>query len=175
MINKIKNKTLSFISRNPGRIFWAAIILLIVFLIFYIKILDQKIASAITVALLTIYIGMIKQNYDDDKLFLELFNHFNSRYDTKLNKLFNDLRLNDGKEINQKDILLIIDYFNLCSEEYLWYKNKRLPPEIWRAWEYGIIANINLRQVKKIFENENQNENSRKSYYGFMEYIADKL
>jgi hypothetical protein len=37
---------------------------------------------------------------------------------------------------NQRN--LVIDYFNLCAEEFLWYKKNRIPNDVWSAWKSGI-------------------------------------
>jgi hypothetical protein len=100
---------------------------------------------------------------------------FNSRYSYQINDLLNKLRNEDNRILIDEEEFLIIDYFNLCSEEYLWYKKGRIPSEIWNAWEAGIILNLSIPQVKNLFLKETEEEGQRISYYGFAEHIFSKI
>lgn len=180
------NKVHSYWKMNKWRLGIGGILLVLIYIVvdyFFPeeKMRDEKYVLSLMTAMIAgtiaIYLGLVKQNLDDDKLFQELFLHFNSRYDNNLNDLFNELR---GEEDNQRELtkeerLLVIDYFNLCSEEYLWHTRGRLLPEVWKAWEQGIIANLKIPKVKELFDKECLNENSKKSYYGFIEYIEKKI
>lgn len=126
-------------------------------------------------ALITAYFGILRQNIDDDKVFRELFIAFNSRYSNKTNDLLNTLRIGNINEINESEKLLIIDYFNLCSEEYLWYKKGRIPSIVWKAWESGILVNLSIPIVKDLFLVETKEEKQKMSYYGFTEHIFSKM
>ena len=106
----------------------------------------------------TFYFGVLKYKIENDKMFQELFISFNNRYETKFNDLINTLRGNpenaldeDGKKDNEN---LIIDYFNLCAEEYLWYSKNRVPKSVWDAWIAGIKENLEVDQVRKVYEKE---------------------
>lgn len=129
--------------------------------------------SSIGVAITT-YLGILKQKIDDDKIFRELFISFNQRYSDEINDHFNNL-LNPSEAIIPLNKLLIIDYFNLCSEEYFWYKKGRIPNDIWKSWEAGILINLTIPQVKELFESETKEKKQRISYYGFAEYITPKI
>jgi hypothetical protein len=61
---------------------------------------------------------------------------------------------------------LIIDYFNLCSEEFLWFKRGRIPNDVWNAWKNGILVNLEIVQVKMLFEEEVNSNSKSISYYG---------
>lgn len=86
----------------------------------------------------------------DDLLMKQLFEKFNERYDLindHLNKIVvsevtnvKDLQIH-FVEINgvKKSFLhVLIDYFNLCAEEYFWYKRERINSEIWTSWNTGM-------------------------------------
>ncbi|MCC9043717.1 hypothetical protein LNQ81_13645 [Myroides sp. M-43] len=182
----MKERLHSYWKMNQWRLcIGGALIVVIVIIVYSIlpesKLRDEKnvltLVTATMAGIIAIYLGLVKQNLDDDKLFQELFLHFNSRYDNDLNDLFNELReeKDDQRELTKEERLLVIDYFNLCSEEYLWHIRGRLLPEVWNAWEQGIIANLKIPKVKELFDKECLNENSRKSYYGFIEYIEKKI
>ncbi len=77
-----------------------------------------------------------KQHLDEAALFRQLFTEFNARYD-KLNEKLNGIRLSEQK-LKNDDFLLLHDYFNLCSEEYLFYTKGFIYPEVWQSWVNGM-------------------------------------
>jgi hypothetical protein len=107
----------------------------------------------------------------NQKMEKELFNEFNRRYD-KLNDYLeiirdklspnNDMSLDDLKKVTF-DIkegetmtfeMILIDYFNLCAEEYYWRKRKRISEEIWRSWQAGMKSYFEIEIVKKLWDEE---------------------
>ena len=111
-----------------------------------------------------------KQRLEDLRLFKELFTEFNARYD-KLNEKLN--RIREGaqeEELTQDEINTLYDYFNLCGEEYLYYKQGYILKEVWEAWLNGM--NI-FCQDKRIWELWKE-ELATNSYYGFkLEFLKD--
>lgn len=156
-------------------------IIILIALVFYPN--NEPIRIEILISVITLIVtfsfGLLKQRIEDDRIFKELFISFNSRYDEKLNDVFNRMAINDDskktKELKKSEKLLIIDYFNLCSEEFLWYRKGRIPQEIWEAWEQGIIINLSLPLVKTLFEEETEHTAKKASYYGFVDYINPKI
>jgi hypothetical protein len=108
-----------------------------------------------------------------DETSYKLINDFNSRYTSDLNDLLNDIRDTgtDSFELDTHQKNLIIDYLNLCAEEYYWYTKNRIPKDIWVSWKNGIKHNLQLNSVKKIasqeFAGNGINDYKRNSYYGF--------
>lgn len=137
--------------------------------------LDSDVTISIVAGLISIAFGLIKINLDSDKMFKELFTEFNDKYDNNFNDLLNKIRKGEVRVINLSERLLIIDYLNLCSEEYLWKKRGRIPQKVWDAWEEGIVSNLCLEPIKRVFEDEMSDLTRKKSYYGFSEYIEKKL
>lgn len=152
---------------------------------------DIQIAAGILVAIITLYLGRVKQSIEDDKLFKELFIGFNARYDA-LNDRFTTLRHFDadaarpvelvckasqkGCDLQKSDEQLIIDYFNLCAEEYLWFKKGRIPKEVWQAWKAGIVDNIcSIPAVWDLYNKEIKSDSSKASYYGLVKELEEKL
>lgn len=165
------------------------ILITIVFLLSCLIYTDRKFEIIPVIGgIVALYLGILSHKISSDKMAKELINEFNNKYTEEINDLFNFIRdQNYGdktiEEISKAIVttnlfksknlnLFIIDYFNLCSEEYYWYKNGRIPNEIWDAWENGIIDNFNLKCVKELYDIE---INKDKSYYGFMTYIKTKL
>jgi hypothetical protein len=75
-----------------------------------------------------------KQKIEELRLFKELFQEFNDRFDN-LNDDLNRICENGIDPKNKrKDIQKLYDYFNLCGEEYLYYRKGYIFPEVWEAW-----------------------------------------
>ena len=163
---------------NTKRSKWTILFILIVLALILIFINEKIEFDAFVASLggtLTAYFGILRQTIDDDKVFRELFISFNSRYSDETNDLLNKLRIDNNYSLSEKDQLMIIDYFNLCSEEYLWYMKGRIPVKVWKAWEAGIFVNLSIHKVKEIFFSETKNDKQKTSYYGFAEYITPKI
>lgn len=102
------------------------------------------------------------RHLEETKMFRELFTEFNARYD-KLNERLNDLvSRNPTYPPNRSDADLLFDYFNLCGEEFFFYRSGYIPSEVWDAWRYGIQGFIKVKCVRELLETE---LNGR-SYYG---------
>lgn len=92
--------------------------------------------------------------------FQSSFEYFNSRYD----------RINDSLEIvlNSERVSdeahkYVIDYFNLCSEEYMLYKKGYIPTEVWETWLAGMVQYWQIKDVRTLWQEEKETN----SYYGF--------
>lgn len=161
---------ISYIKRNTYTIIFLFLAVSILFC-FYFDLLKKELIITTLGVLVALYIGLQKQKSDDDNLFKNLFESFNEKYDSELNDLMNTLRIETEKELSRKEVNQIIDYFNLCAEEYLWYKKRRIPNDVWKAWKNGIIENLKIPQVKSIFEREIASKNSELSYYGLIKEL----
>ena len=105
-----------------------------------------------------------KQELDEAKLFKELFLEFNRRYDYLNEKLNNIIRnKNNAKDLGFDDINTLYDYFNLCGEEYLFYKKGYIYPKVWRSWVRGMKVFYEDERIQKKWLKEFGTE----SYYGF--------
>ena len=97
--------------------------------------------------------------------FLECFSRCNEAY-AKLNgRLREPLRPSQKREHppaadGPNDA--IVDYFNLCAEEYLMYKMGVIPEFVWRVWCDGIHARACADHIKKAWDEE-----KRWDYYGW--------
>jgi len=132
-----------------------------------------EILGAVMATGISISFGVRQYKIENDKVFKELFKEFNSRYDTVFNDFLN--KLDEEKEIklvldlNEK--LKVIDYINMCAEEYLWYKKGRIPEEVWKAWKNGIQYYTIIPSINKVFEEQSL---QRDSYYGLFDEIEIK-
>jgi hypothetical protein len=109
-----------------------------------------------------------KQNLDDLRLFRELFTDFNHRYD-EMNEKLEDIRAgNQAIDSEQRQIL--VRYFNLCAEEYLFYREGFIHQLVWRSWCLGMLYYLKNERIKEIWKIEV----SLDSYYGLSEKIIEK-
>ena len=100
-----------------------------------------------------------KQYLDELSLFHELFKDFNCRYaelNDHLLMIVGSGKLDDSKRRQ------LTDYFNLCAEEYWWYRAGYIPHEVWRSWCRGMLSYIEQPNIKEFWEAEVTQD----SYYG---------
>jgi hypothetical protein len=99
-----------------------------------------------------------QQHLQQAEFFKELVTEFNRRY----NRLNDDLlrSLKDGQPFDEQKF---VDYFNLCAEEWLFYKTGYIYGPVWQAWRNGMKQFGNDARVAKLWQQENQTN----SYYGF--------
>ncbi len=102
------------------------------------------------------------RHLEETKMFRELFTEFNARYD-KLNERLNELVNREEQcPLGPRDRDLLFDYFNLCGEEFFFYRSGYIPSEVWDAWRYGIQGFIKVKCVRELLEKEL----NWRSYYG---------
>ncbi|MEI7502680.1 MAG: hypothetical protein WCJ61_05305 [Paludibacter sp.] len=157
-----------------------AISLIVSSCIFFLEIIKVELFLGLIGSTATLYFGVLKYQIENDKMFMELFISFNKRYDSELNDIFNKYRFlqKENDENSRQESLsineekLIIDYFNLCAEEYLWRKKNRIPKSVWEAWKAGMIENIDMPKIEELFLDETSTASKRKSYYGLAEELG---
>jgi hypothetical protein len=101
-----------------------------------------------------------KQGLEEVRLFNELFKECNARYDG-LNEQLNRI-VSENKELSVDEKNLLYDYFNLCGEEYIYYRRGYIYPEVWTAWCNGMKYFMKNGYIKKLWEEEER----LGSYYG---------
>lgn len=80
------------------------------------------------------------------ELFFQLFTSYNEKYSMLNDKLYlildkestvedNGIKIED---FDKEEINTIMDYLNLCSEEYLWKKKGFIDKSVWESWQAGI-------------------------------------
>lgn len=101
-----------------------------------------------------------QQRLAETTLFKELFTEFNARYDGLNDPLMDIMESGSKPTMNQRQI--IVDYFNLCAEEYLFYKQGYIIPEVWRSWCRGMLFYMEKEPFQSLWEKEKKTE----SLYG---------
>jgi hypothetical protein len=105
---------------------------------------------------------LYSQHLQQTRLFVELFREFNARYD-KLNERLNLICAQSAHnmiEPMQKQVLF--DYFNLCAEEWMYYKAGYIDPDVWAAWREGMRYFLQSSDIRRLWVDELD----RGSYYG---------
>lgn len=100
-----------------------------------------------------------QQKLAETALFHQLFTTFNARYD-HLNGPLAALLSETGMSQEQRN--LIVDYFNLCAEEYLFYQQGYIPRAVWRSWCRGMTWYLKRHPFKDVWNDEVQTD----SFYG---------
>jgi hypothetical protein len=141
-----------------------AVVLLILLVHFKRAVTDWPVALTLVVGLFTFAYTVQKQGLEESKLFRDLFGEFNRRYDKVDPKLNQILWEDDQKSpltAGQKDTLN--RYFNLCAEEYLYFRKGYIDPRVWDAWIKGMKIYCQNMRIRDFWSAELQND----AYYGF--------
>lgn len=106
---------------------------------------------------------LYRQHLDETRFFKELFVLFNKRYD-KLNDSLNNILFEtaDGEfKATQRELLF--SYFNLCAEEYLFYRAGYIDRHVWNSWYNGMKVFFDHPGIRALWEQDSK----ANSYYGF--------
>lgn len=164
---------------NKLKAFWFKHYVIIVLLVFLVSIVISLLttkaegnlltqsATFAGIALSAIYFVQ-KQKLEEMKLFKELFTEFNEKY-ARQNENISDIKSNNKMDLDERNKILD-DYFNICAEEYLFYKEGRIHNEVWGSWCRGMKEHLSNDIIKAYWE-EAQKENS---YYGLTTAVIDK-
>lgn len=125
---------------------------------------DINLLLAIFGGLFSFFYFIQKQQLEELEHFKELFRYFNEKYDG-LNEKLNEIAKGDVKKRLTKDeIDTLYDYFNLCSEEYLYYTKGYIYPEVWKAWCNGMEFFLGHKRIGDTWTEEEKESSA--SYYG---------
>jgi len=118
-------------------------------------------------ALATVYVGLLNYWLSRDKVMQELFTAFNKRYDELNDDLLaisQGLPTTGTKSAEQ----VVVDYLNLCAEEYFWYMRGRIDKDIWKAWQVGMAHWMKAPAIRAVAKKE---ATAKDSYYGLFSII----
>lgn len=105
-----------------------------------------------------------QRHHSDAQVFLEKFREFNVRYDAMNEGLAAIVvRVHDGYPIDAKEREQLVDYFNLCAEEFLLWKSGYIDHEVWKSWRAGMSFYCKVPEIRDLWEREL----AQGSYYGF--------
>lgn len=123
-------------------------------LLLYFK---EQVTTAVTVAgaLLSIAYFLQKQRLDELRLFRDLFKEFNARYDD-MNEDLARISALQIADIDEDARARLVDYFNLCGEEYLYFKLGFIEPTVWSAWHNGMKALMKFPAISSVWHAERE-------------------
>lgn len=134
---------------------------------------EQRIAAsgAVVAAVLGFCYFVQQQKLAETQLFYELFTGFNARYDG----LNEDLKRITDENIPAVSLLpedeaLIVDYFNLCAEECLFYQEGFIHQKAWQALCRGMLGYLRRHPFKDIWNEEVKSD----SFYGLTLEVIEK-
>ena len=136
--------------------------------------LNKKVEILIAIISIGISIGFGLRQYriENDKIFKELFVMFNDKYDMKFNNCLNNIIEKTNKdstyELNEEEKPLVIDYLNMCAEEYLWFTKGRIDSTVWESWQRGMKYYLEIQPIHEFIKTE---KSQKDSYYGIFEYL----
>jgi hypothetical protein len=153
---------------------WLFVLSFIAISIFSITILEKtrlwELVAGGYAILVSSFFFVQKQRIEELRIFKELFTEFNDRYD-KLNDSLNKIiEGNQDEEFTQDEKIVLYDYFNLCGEEYLFYKQRHINPDVWKAWLNGMHFYYNDPRIRNLWIEELR----QNSYYEFSADLFDR-
>lgn len=101
-----------------------------------------------------------QQKLAETSLFKDLFTEFNRRYDTLNDRLAQIAA--PGAQMDPADRQTMVDYFNLCAEEYLFFSEGYIHRAAWRSWCAGMLWYFDREPFRSVWSEEN----ATNSYYG---------
>lgn len=135
-----------------------------------IQIIPSLILTAAGI-LLTYWHNRHARRLANEQMMKQLFTDFNERYG-RLNDFLIEIQSNcptleelklhkNGVDLKKK----VLDYFNLCAEEYYWYKKGRIDETIWNSWQSGMnYWYRNVPAIHSLWDDE-MKANGPQSYY----------
>lgn len=106
----------------------------------------------------------ISDRRNKDRFEKELFDSFNSRYSELNQHLLSSYTHEFLEDCSAAEANAIIDYANICSEEYYWFRRKRISKTIWISWHEGMKYHYKHHKVFGKYWDKEMNDN-KASYY----------
>ncbi len=153
--------------RNSG---WLSVVVLAATLVSAWQFAGQNWQIVVTAAggALSLVYFVQKQKLEELRLFKELFGEFNARYEKLHDRLLLIVRRNDG-ELSNEECLVVYQYFNLCAEEFLFYRLGHIDPAAWSAWRNGMRAYLANPRIRRLWEEDVKAD----SYYGLQASLSE--
>lgn len=130
---------------------------------------DISASVAVGGTLLSVFYFLQKQKLEEIHLFRDLFKEFNKRYDN-LNETLAAIAQTKDTALSMADRETLIDYFNLCGEEYFYFTKGYIHPKVWDAWGNGMNYCFSNDRVWALWEKEMKTD----SYYELEKWLCKK-
>jgi len=124
----------------------------LVSMVIYLLLMEHQIKNLITIlgSMLSLLYFLQKQKLEELKVFRSLFKEFNKRYD-RMNEEISRIVAKNGEALTPNEKAMLVDYFNLCAEEYLYYSKGYIDPKVWQAWYNGMKANLACARISEFW------------------------
>jgi hypothetical protein len=129
-------------------------------ILFFYKEGRMPLIGSVLATILTFCYFIQQQRLSEATLFKSLFTEFNSRYN-ELNGRLTAIALHDA-DLSPEQRETVIDYFNLCAEEYLFYEEGYIHKVVWKSWCNGMLLYLQKEPFSSIWNEEKRTN----SYYG---------
>ena len=107
-----------------------------------------------------------QQRLGEITLLKQLFTEFNGRYD-RMNEELAKIELTPGELPTQEQRQTVVDYFNLCAEEYFFRSEGFIYDVVWKTWCRGMLFYLNREPFRSVW----QEEVLKDCYYGLTEEL----
>ncbi len=104
-----------------------------------------------------------QQHLATTQFFGELFTRFNLRYDGLNDKLSRILLGRKNAKLTPREREILQDYFNLCAEEWFYFRAGYIDARVWQFWLNGMAQFVADEEIRKFWEEECESD----SYYAF--------
>ena len=144
--------------------YWWMLGTVIAYLFAWFMVNGTSIQAALpTIATLLSLIYFIqKQKLEELRLFREIFKMCNERYDDLNEKLAKICSAASTDQLDENEKGVLVDYFNLCGEEYFYFRHGFIYPDVWEAWRNGILWYLKNGRIRGFWHEELKSN----SYYG---------
>lgn len=135
--------------------YWLLIFFLVAIAIVVLLGREESISTFATIigTLLSFAYFLQKQKLEETRLFREIFKECNARYNL-MNEELELISQKDSKTLNLAEHRKVIDYLNLCGEEYLYFKLGYIEPTVWFAWQKGMKSIVSAPSIRAIWSQE---------------------
>lgn len=158
--------------RHRHHVWPFVLVLTVLILVVYLLLAESHDGSEVLTAAMAGLLGTVfflhKGHAEDARFMKELFEHFNNRYDL-LNGDIQQLMNEPDGPLSPAEEALLVDYFNLCAEEWVFRKLGYIYDPVWESWENGMRQYGKNKYVAQIWTRELETQ----SYYGF-EFPVDE-
>lgn len=106
-----------------------------------------------------------QQKLAEVTIFKQLFTEFNARYNSANEQL---ATITDSIDTLTPELRqVIVNYINLCAEEFLFRSEGCIPDEVWCSWCRGMLEYIEKEPFRSVWEAEC----SKSCYYGLTRQV----
>jgi hypothetical protein len=145
---------------------WLFLLLGVLFLLFAYELAGKELKIEWVISALGSAGGLTTflytQHLQETRLFTELFQGFNASYD-RLNQRLNEIHETAGIGVGDDDLQVLMDYFNLCAEEFLYFSAGYIDHGVWKSWARGMKFYADVPAIRSIWREELEGG----SYYRF--------